>query len=144
MDEAVTLQRCTDLLRPGGGVAVMTQGPPLWQGSASWQSRVRTVLEHTLGHSGGTCGTDAAALDRRTQTLSELGLEVSVSTWHASHAVDIDWVIGHMGSALSAGSLQQGRPDGLASRLRAVLEENEPVDLVEDVTTTAVIGRLPS
>jgi len=144
MDEAVALRRCTGLLRPGGGVAVVNQGPPLWRGSAPWQSRVRTVLEHTLGQTGGTCGSDAAALDRRAQTLSELGLEVSVSTWHASHAVDSDWVIGHLGSALPAGSLQQGRPDGLASSLRAVLEEQDPVELVEDVTTTAVIGRLPS
>jgi SAM-dependent methyltransferase len=144
MDEAAALQRCASLPRPGGVVAVVTQGPPLWQGSAPWQFRVRTVLERALGQVSGTCGSDAAALDRRARMLGELGLDVSVSTWHASYAVDIDWVIGHLGSALAAGSLQQGRPSGLAGKLRAVLEENDPFELVEDVTTTAVIGRLPS
>lgn len=144
MDEAAALQRCKRLLRPGGGVAVVTQGPPLWQGLAPWQSRVRAVLERAVGQAGGTCGADAAAVDRRAQILGELGLQVSVPTWHASHLVDIDWVIGHLGSALPAGRLQQGRPDGLASNLRAVLEESGPGELVEDVTTTAVIGRLPS
>lgn len=142
MDEAVTLARCASLLRLGGGVAVVTQGPPLWQGPAPWQSRVRTVLTQVLGQGGDTCGSDAASLDRRAQMLRELGLQVSVSTWDASHEVDIDWVIGHVGSALPAGSLQDGRPDGLASALRVALEEHSPFELVEQVTTTAIIGRL--
>lgn len=144
MDEAEALERCTRLLRPGGAVAVVTQGPPLWLGAAPWQSRVRTVLERFFGEVSGTCGTDAAAVDRRQRVLDDLGLGVSVPSWDASYSLDLDWVIGHLGSALPAGSLQPERADGFARALRAVLEDLDPDELIEEVKTTAVIGRLAS
>lgn len=144
MDEAEALERSTGLLRPGGAVAVVTQGPPLWLGAAPWQSRIRTVLERSFGQASATCGSDAAAVDRRQRILDDLGLDVSVSSWDASYAVEIDWVIGHVGSALPAGGLQRERADGLARRIHAVLDELDPDELIEEVRTTAVIGRLAS
>jgi SAM-dependent methyltransferase len=140
MDEEAALRACVDLLRPGGGVGVVTQGPPLWLGGTAWQRQLRDVLEQVLGPAPGSCGSDPAALQRRVRVMQDLGLAVHVATWHARHPVDVDWVIGHLGSALPAGTLSPDAPGGLADALRAVLREHRG-GLVEEVTTTAVIGR---
>ena len=142
MDEPTALQRCAALVRPGGAVAVITQGPPLWQGTAPWQVRVRAVLEAASGPADSTCGSDEAALTRRAEAMSELGLEVSTHTWRVSHPVDGDWVVGHLGSALPSGAIDEGDPSGLAAAVRAAMDEHD--DAAEVVTTTAVIGRRPA
>ena len=137
MDEAAALAAGTALLRPGGGLAIVTQGPPLWLGPASWQQAVRGVLEDRLGPVTATCGSDAAALATRVGLLEGQGLTVQVSSWRADHVVDAAWVVGHLGSALPGGTLASG---GLRQALEAALDrEAEP--LVEQVLTTAVVGR---
>ena len=136
MDEAATLAAAAALLRPGGGLAVVTQGPPLWLGAAPWQQAVRGVLEQFLGPVTATCGSDAAALAGRVGQLEGQGLRVQVSSWRADHAVDAAWVVGHLGSALPA--------DALTGELRSALEtavEQQPGPLVEQVVTTAVVAR---
>ncbi len=143
MDAPVALQACADLLRPGGAVGILTQGPPLWLGAASWQVRVRQVLDERLGPVSSTCGSDVAALNERVEVLEGLGLEVRVETWHASYEMDADWVLGHLGSALSSKTLQDEDPGGLAHALRAALDEHRAEVMHEDVTTTAVIARQP-
>lgn len=80
MDEPAALRACAGLLAPGAATAVVTQGPPLWLGSAPWQQRVRGVLEQVLGPVTGTCGSDAASLAARAEVLAGLGLDVEVAT----------------------------------------------------------------
>jgi trans-aconitate methyltransferase len=138
-DEAATLAAGAALLRPGGGLAVVTQGPPLWLGSAPWQQAVRGVLEQFLGPVSATCGSDAAALAGRVGLLEAQGLTVQVSSWRADHVVDADWVVGHLGSALPGGALA---PGGLRTALDAALDR-QAGPLVEQVLTTAVVGRRP-
>jgi hypothetical protein len=60
--EPAALGAAADLLRPGGGIGVVTQGPPLWWGTAPWQRRVREVLERRFGPATDTCGSDTTAL----------------------------------------------------------------------------------
>ena len=134
MDEPATLAAAVSLLRPGGGVAVVTQGPPLWLGPAGWQQRVRAVLEGFFGPVSDTCGSDAAAAQARAELLTARGLDVRVAGWTARYPVDADWVVGHLGSALPDGALER---DGLVPALRAELTGG----LVEEVTTTAVVAR---
>jgi SAM-dependent methyltransferase len=136
MDEAATLAAAAALLRPGGGLAVVTQGPPLWLGPAPWQLAVRGVLEEHLGPVTATCGSDAAALATRVGLLESQGLAVQVSSWRADHVVDAAWVTGHLGSALSG--------DVLTDELRTALETalaGHTGQLVEQVLTTAVVAR---
>lgn len=140
MDEPATLQRCARLLRPQGAVVVITQGPPLWLGHAPWQVSVRTALHDAFGPTDAACGSDATALGDREAVMAGLGLQVSTLTWHATHAVEADWVVGHLGSALPAGAIHGDDPRGLAAALRAALQAHGPT-LVEEVNTTAVIGR---
>jgi SAM-dependent methyltransferase len=143
MDERTTLRAGAELVRPGGGIGVVTQGPPLWLGAAPWQQEVRQVLEQFLGPVTGSCGSDDASLQRRVAAMEETGLAVRVAWWRAGHVVDADWVVGHLGSALPPGALQDGESGGPADALRDVLSRH-PEELVEEVTTTAVVGRRPS
>ena len=143
MDERSALSAAAALLRAGGGLAVVTQGTPLWLGKSPWQQAVREVLEDGRGPSTQTCGSDQAALDARAQVMTDLGLEVAVQRWQAEHSVDVEWVLGHLGSAMSAGALSSDGPHGLGSRLRAALADVGPAAMVEHVTTTAVLGRRP-
>lgn len=139
MNEASALADGAALLRPGGGLAVVTQGPPLWLGPAPWQRAVRSVLEQFLGPVTATCGSDAAALAGRVGLLEALGLTVEVASWRADHVVDAEWVVGHLGSALPGEALVSG---GLRAELAAVLGQ-QPGPLVEQVLTTAVVARRP-
>jgi hypothetical protein len=110
-------------------------------GTAPWQRRIREVVEWRFGPATDPCGSDTAAVSSRVRLLEELGLSVRVATWRAGHEVDAEWVVGHLGGALPAGALEQGRPGGLADLLHEALAvEPEPV-FVEDVVTTAVIAR---
>jgi SAM-dependent methyltransferase len=140
MDEPAVLAACATLLRCGGGIGVITQGPPMWLGPAPWQNGARRVLEGFFGPATSTCGTDAAALESRVRVLEELGLGVRVETWTANYEVDADWVIGHVGSASPSDALRPGAPGRLAEALRAELGQYGDV-LVENVTTTAIVAR---
>jgi SAM-dependent methyltransferase len=141
MDEPVALRAAAALLRPGGGLGVVTQGPPLWLGTAPWQRRIREVVEWRFGPATDPCGSDTAAVSSRVRLLEELGLSVRVATWRAGHEVDAEWVVGHLGGALPAGALEQGRPGGLADLLHEALAVEPGPVFVEDVVTTAVIAR---
>lgn len=143
-DEPAALRAGAALLRPGGGIGVLTQGPPMWLGRAPWQQRVRAVLERSFGSVSGTCGSDRNALESRVAVLEQLGLAVDVATWTASYEVDADWVVGHLGSALPADALQLGRPDGLAAALRDALAGQPDTAFVEEVVTTAIVARQPA
>jgi SAM-dependent methyltransferase len=142
MDEPVALAACAELLRPDGGIAVVTQGPPLWLGPAPWQADVRAVLEQFFGPATDPCGSDTAALDTRAGMLQSLRLTVRVEIRTSIHAVGADWVLGHLGSTVPAGALREGDPGGPAEALRATLARHG--ELMESVTTTALIARRPA
>lgn len=142
MDEPSALRASVDLIRPGGAVAVITQGPPLWLGPAPWQMAVRQALEEVLGPVSATCGTDTETLDERVRILERLGMDVHVATWCASHQVDPDWVIGHLGSATSADT-PYDTDGGLRDVLQPTLDQHHTADMIERVTTTAVIAHRP-
>jgi hypothetical protein len=98
-------------------------------------------VEQRFGPATDSCGSDTAAVSARVRLLEELGLTVRVATWRAGHEVDAEWVVGHLGSALPAGALEQGRPGGLADLLHEALAGESGSVFVEDVVTTAVIAR---
>ena len=64
MDEAATLDAAASVLRTGGAVCIVSQGPPMWLGHAPWQIAIRRVLEHQLGSVSDNCRTDSDALAR--------------------------------------------------------------------------------
>ena len=137
MDEAAALGAAASLLRPGGAVCIVTQGPPMWLGHAPWQMTIRRVLEQQRGSVSDNCRTDSDALAERVDLARSLGLTVEVGTWTADHPVDRDWVLGHLGSAMDFGQLNAVR-----AQLAAALAADDTAK-VEQVTTTAVVARRP-
>ena len=136
MDEADTFRAGAALLRPGGALAVITQGPPMWLGTAPWQVAVRQTLETPAGPFSGNCRTDQSALEERFDIARGLDLDVQVVSWRAEHLVDIDWVIGHLGSAMNTDRWSAVRAD-----LTRALQALDGKPMVEQVTTSALIAR---
>ncbi|MFE4467222.1 class I SAM-dependent methyltransferase [Leifsonia sp. NPDC056824] len=135
MDERSTLRAAAALVRQGGAVAVVTQGPPLWLGRAPWQRTVREALESLYGPVTGNCRTDSTALEERRATAAELGLATEVLTWTAEYPVTVDWVIGHLGSALGGDKLSR------VEELTVLLEPLRGEPMVEEVTTSVLVVR---
>lgn len=135
MDEAATLEASAALLRPGGALAVITQGPPMWLGTAPWQLAVRQTLEASSGPVSGNCRTDESALDERLGIGRGLGLDVQVVSWQAEYVVDVDWVVGHLGSAMNADRWVAAVDD-----LTGALQAFDGHPMVERVSTTVLIA----
>ncbi|WP_167760943.1 class I SAM-dependent methyltransferase [Geodermatophilus sp. DF01-2] len=83
------------LLRPGGGIAVITHGRPLWLGERDWARALRGYLEDWFGPARAGCGTDEETLLERRRLLEASGfVDVAVLEHHFSVPVDADFVIG--------------------------------------------------
>ncbi|NEN07288.1 methyltransferase domain-containing protein [Diaminobutyricibacter tongyongensis] len=135
MDERSTLSAAASILRPDGAIAIVTQGPPLWLGPAPWQTRVREALESLYGPVSGNCRTDQSALDERRAMAAGLGLDTEVLSWRAAYPVTVDWVLGHLASALSPHQLEK------TEELRTLLQGLDHDEIVEEVTTTVLVAR---
>lgn len=61
MDHGALFGEVAPVIRDGGGVAVVTNGAPLWQQDVEWSQALRSVLERWLARSlTDTCRTDTA------------------------------------------------------------------------------------
>ena len=138
MDELSTLQAASDLVRPGGAIVIVTQGPPLWLGPAPWQRTVRLALEQIYGPVSGNCRSDQSSLDERFAMAVDLGLDTQVLSWRTDYEVDLDAVLGHLSSALS--SDQTDKQEALAKLLLPLVD----VEMVEQVATTALVAVRPA
>lgn len=60
MDIARVFARCRALLRVGGALIIISQGPPMWLADSAWSGELRAYLEKwTGGAVDAMCGTDA-------------------------------------------------------------------------------------
>ncbi|MDQ2959922.1 MAG: hypothetical protein M3R48_02570 [Candidatus Dormibacteraeota bacterium] len=131
------------LLRPGGGVAVVANGTPLWlQGSAPSRA-LRRFMEEWLNTpvSDNACGTDAESRHRYTAGLEALGFAVSEAVTEYSLTLDAQEVAGAMFSAMSPEQLPGPDDRGaFISRLAAALPNDEP--FIEVVRVVALVAKL--
>jgi trans-aconitate methyltransferase len=73
-------QAAVPLLRPGGGIAVVANGTPLWLQHSAWSQGLREFLEAWLGTTlSSACGTDQESQHRYQQTLAQAGYTVSAA-----------------------------------------------------------------
>ena len=80
MNHDELFQAAIRLLRPGGGIAVITNGTPLWLHDTAWSRALRSFLDQWLGTTAtATCGTDAASQRRYRDSLTAAGYEVDRS-----------------------------------------------------------------
>ncbi|QUQ71936.1 class I SAM-dependent methyltransferase [Kutzneria sp. CA-103260] len=132
------------LARPGGGVAVVTNGTPLWQQDTAWSRALRGYLEDWLGSKvTNTCGTDDASQRRYRDSLTAAGLEPAVVSVDYADELSVEQIVGGVYSALPVDRVPapEQRP-GFAMRLGEVLQPHGPY--VEQVRVTVLTGRIRS
>ncbi|MCE6994083.1 methyltransferase domain-containing protein [Saccharothrix sp. S26] len=129
------------LVRPGGGVAVLTNGRPLWSQDNDWSRALRACLERWLGTPArNACGTDEESQSRYRESLGAAGFDVDVRAIDYTDTLDVESVVGGVLSALPVDRLPSPaeRP-AFAERVRQALEPHAP--FTEHVRVTVLTGR---
>lgn len=143
MDHATLFRAAAPLLRPGGGIAVVTNGIPLWLQDSAWSRALREGLEEWFARSvGQSCGTDARSQQEYAESMRGAGFDVRETTIQYADEITMEQLIGGVYSALS---VQQLPPPELrsvfAERLARALEPHAP--FVEQVPVRLLVGRRP-
>jgi trans-aconitate methyltransferase len=134
--------RLAPFLRHGGGVAVISNGTPLWQQDNAWSHALRGFLAQWLGveltptH---TCGTDEASHQRYRDSLAAAGFDVSETSIEYTDELDLEHLVGGIYSALPVQQLPP--PDQrtvFAEQVRRAVQPHER--FTEQVRVTLVYG----
>jgi SAM-dependent methyltransferase len=109
MDDPTVFQTAHKLVRPGGGVAVVTNGKPLWHLDIEWSRALHGFLEGWTGRPATMgCGTDDESQRRYRDHLAAAGLRVSATRVAYDDTVDFDHLVGGVLSACPAQMLPRG------------------------------------
>jgi ubiquinone/menaquinone biosynthesis C-methylase UbiE len=131
------------LLRPGGGIAVITNGTPMWLQDSPWSQALCGFLEQWSGtRPVNTCGTDDASQQRYRETMTEAGLEVTETSYAYTGELDLHRIVGGVYSALPAQKLPP--PDqrtAFADQIRRAVGPHAP--FTEHVPVRILLGRRP-
>ena len=139
MDHTALFGRAREMLRPGGGVAIISNGVPLWQQDSDWSRALSSALEdwfHTPSSS--TCGTADADRARYRSALREAGFAVEEASYQYKAKITFDDVIGGLFSAISPTDVPDEVRDAFTQHIAQALPE--AVTFTETVPVTALIG----
>lgn len=142
MDHDALFRSAAPLVRRGGGVAVVTNGTPLWLADTDWSRALRECLERWLGQKlTFACGTDEQSQRRYEQALARAGFEVLSAAVDYVADLELDQIVGGVYSAMSPNHLpgSDERP-AFADRIRAALGPEERFS--EHVRVAIVTGRI--
>ena len=142
MDYRELIPALVPLLRPGGGIAVITNGTPMWLQDSPWSRALRGFLEQWLGGPAtSTCGTDDASQQRYRDTMTQAGLSVTEIRYDYTDELDFDHLVGGVYSALPAQRLPP--PDqrtAFAARIHRAVAPYAP--FTERVLVRMLLGRI--
>jgi SAM-dependent methyltransferase len=145
MDQPTLLRALRPLLRPGGGIAVLANGSPLWLLDTPWSQALREVLTEFLGRRPtGTCGTSAEDRERYTATLEAAGYTGVRELAHGyTHAFTLDQLVGGVYTAIPTDRLPapEDRP-AFAERIRRAVPPAAAYSA--DLRCTALIAVAPA
>ncbi|MEU9918693.1 methyltransferase domain-containing protein [Streptomyces sp. NPDC051001] len=133
----------TPLLRRGGGIAVISNGTPLWLQDSAWSHALRGCLEEWFGTTlEASCGTSSHDRLRYAQTLESAGfVDVRELAVEYSGELTFHQLFGGVCSAIPAD--QWPGPDDravFAERIRQALPTDER--FTEHVRVTTLLGRV--
>lgn len=131
------------LFRPGGGIAVVTNGTPMWLQDSPWSRALRGFLEEWSGTTlTATCGTDDASQQRYRDALAGAGFDVTEIICSYADELDLDHVVGGIYSALGAQKLPPpGRRADFAAGIGRAVAPHAP--FTEHVPVRILAGRAP-
>lgn len=132
------------LVRPGGGVAVVTNGTPLWLQDSGWSRALRQYLELWMNsESAATCGTDEDSQTRYAESLAAAGFVVGRSEFRYEDELDLDRIVGGIYSALPVNLLPASdQRSYFAKQVERALDGHAPYR--EEVAVTVLTGVRPS
>ena len=142
MDHEALFQKVALLIRHGGGVAVVTNGTPLWLQDSAWSQALRGCLEQWLGRKlTQTCGTDSASQRRYRDSLIAAGFDVDETSVDYTDEMNLEQLVGGVYSAFSVDQLPEPdqRPQFAEQVRRAVHPETR---FREHIRVTMLTGRL--
>lgn len=144
MDHDRLFQTLHPLVREGGGVAVVTNGTPLWLQDSDWSRALRRHLELWLdAEVTAACGTDEESQARYAASLGAAGFEVGRSRFDYTDELDLDRIVGGVYSALPVDLLPPlEQRSYFAKQVGRALEEHAPY--LEDVRVTVLSGQRSS
>lgn len=130
------------LLREGGGIAVLSNGIPLWLQDTDWSSSVRAFLTEWFGtEPTAGCGTDAPTQQRYADELRQAGYIVERTTTETCVELDFEHLLGGLLSAFPEAQLpRDGQRDRFVTQLRAALGSDDRFE--ERVPVVTIAGRL--
>lgn len=140
MDHERLFRALRPLFRPGGGIAVVTNGTPLWLQDVPWSRALRAVLEDWLGTEvKATCGTAEEDQRRYRDALVNAAYEVRSTTVEYTDELDLEHVVGGVYSALPLDRLPaKDRRPLFEERVRRSLEPHRP--FAEHVRVSVLCG----
>jgi ubiquinone/menaquinone biosynthesis C-methylase UbiE len=127
------------LLRPGGGIAVVTNGTPLWLQDTDWSRALRNFLERWLGTTlSYACGTDEQSQRRYRDDLEAAGFDVFATAVDYVASLDADQLIGGVYSAMGGRMPDASQRPAFAEQLRAAVAPHDHFS--EAVHVAVVVG----
>jgi len=144
MDTERVFGQARRLLRPGGALVIISQGPPMWLADVRWARDLRAYLAQWVGSPlTGTCGTDREAVEERCVRMGAHGFSTVELVEHSyENEIDLTYVAGHLYSAMSQAMVPvERRPEFQSGLQRALGEHFAEGRLTERIDTTALIGR---
>ena len=132
------------LLRPGGGLAVVANGTPLWQQPSEWSRALRHALEQWLETTlESRCGTDPQSRQRYQAALDEAGFtDIHEESLDYTSDLSFDEVIGGLYSAMPSRMLPPpGQRAAFTSHIRNAIGPGPR--FAESVHVNALIGHTP-
>lgn len=146
MDPASVFADARELLRPGGGIAIISHGVPLWLADTAWAREVNRYLQGWLGAStGGQCGMDEQSRLERADQLVACGF-VDVTVFRHDYTAQLtpQYIVGHLYSALSETQVPVNRRADFEAGLLSAIERGSIVDpLIEHVPVITLAATAP-
>ncbi|HKE64424.1 MAG TPA: methyltransferase domain-containing protein [Micromonosporaceae bacterium] len=140
MDDVAVFGTAHDSVRPGGGVAVVTNGKPLWQVDTGWAAELRAFLERHRGRAADQhCGTDDESQQRYRTHLASAGFAVTERHVRYDDDLDFDRLYGMVLSAHSLAMLPRG--DDRARFRDALHDALGDGPFPETVDVSVILGR---
>ncbi|RBQ05964.1 SAM-dependent methyltransferase [Micromonospora sp. LHW51205] len=103
MDRDTLFEAARPLLRSGGGIAVVTNGEPLWMQDTEWSIALRGCLERMVGYPvTGRCQTDEDGRRRNREALVGAGYRYEETSVRYDAPLTVDDMVGGVFSAMSA------------------------------------------
>lgn len=129
MDHERLFTAVRPLVRPGGGVAVVTNGEPLWLQEPAWSAALREVVSAHLGvplHR--ACGTDEPSQERYRTALVAAGYAVDLRVVEYTTTLTVEEIAGGVFSAMGPEQLPlpEARPE-FTDRIRRAVEPHGPL-----------------